>query len=150
MKKPKDLNALAIKIKRLTSTAKLPTYAHMGDAGMDVYSNGDFILKPGERAKIPLGFAAEIPVGYVGLVWMKSGLADTYGVSIMGGVIDSSYRGEWHAQIINNSKAYNVHLTTGAKVAQVVIVPFICATIEEVQELSETTRGKNGFGSTGK
>ncbi len=148
MQKPKDLNALAIKIKRLTSTAKLPTYAHAGDAGMDVYASLDCYIGSGERAKIPLGFAAEIPNGYVALVWMKSGLANNYGLAAMAGVIDSSYRGEWHAQVINHGPAAKVVLC-GEKIAQVVIVPFICAIIEEVSELSETTRGESGFGSTG-
>lgn len=141
-------NKIKIKVKRLHADAVIPSYAHPGDAGMDVYSVEDYSLMPGERALIPTGLSIELPEGYVSLVWDKSGLAIKNGIKIMGGVIEYTYRGEYKVILLNTSKQV-FEIKKGQKIAQVLIQPIITAEIEEVSDLSETLRGGGGFGSTG-
>ena len=90
-------------IQKLDSSAKLPEYAHIGDAGMDIYTNEEYILKPNERHLFGTGVKMAIPLGYVALVWDKSGLAVNNGIKTMAGVIDEGYRGEIKVLIINLS-----------------------------------------------
>ncbi len=138
---------MKIKIKRLDSSAKLPTYANPGDAGMDIYSNTDLFLMPHHRTLVPTGIAIAVPKKYVALVWDKSGLA-TKGIKTMAGVIDSGYRGEIKIALLNvSSKPYEIK--KGEKVAQILIQPIVCGIIEEVKDLDKTERGKKGFGSSG-
>ncbi|MCX6713784.1 MAG: dUTP diphosphatase, partial [Candidatus Vogelbacteria bacterium] len=85
---------MKIKVKKLDLEAKLPSYAHLGDAGMDIYALEDVVLKSGERARIKTGIAIEIPNGFVGLVWDKSGISTNHGLKTLAGVVDSGYRGE--------------------------------------------------------
>jgi len=94
---------ITIKIKKLKPDAVLPNYAHSGDAGMDMYASEDVHIRKGERAKVPTGIAMEIPEGYVGLVWDKSGLSINHGLKTLGGVIDAGYRGEIIIGIANLS-----------------------------------------------
>lgn len=137
-----------IKIKRM-GASKLPHYAHPGDAGMDVHAMRDYGLHPGERIVLPLGFAMEFPDGFVALMFDKSSLPKNGGLHVIGGVFDSGYRGEYNVQIINlGSQPYKI--CAGDKVAQIIIMPICIATFEEVLELSSTSRGVGGFGSTGK
>lgn len=140
---------MKIKIKKVHPDAIIPKYAHPGDAGMDLYTVEAFELEPGERKSIPLGIALEIPDGYVGLVSEKSGLSHKYGIKGFGGVIDSGYRGEIHAGIMNLSDKY-FKFEKGHKIAQILIQKIEEAIFEEVNELSESSRGKGGLGSTGK
>lgn len=140
---------LTIKIKKLKSDAVLPNYAHAGDAGMDIYASEDVHVKKGERAKVPTGIAMEIPEGYVGLVWDKSGLSMNHGLKTLGGVIDSGYRGEVMIGVINLSNE-DYTLEKGHKVAQILIQKIETPVVEEVEELSDSHRGEKGFGSTGK
>ena len=140
---------MKIPIKKLHPDAKIPHYAHAGDAGMDLFTVEPFELEPGQRKSVPLGLAVEIPEGYVGLVWDKSGLSHTYGLKNFGGVIDSSYRGEIHAGIMNLSDKF-FSFEKGHKIAQLLIQKVEQADFEEVAELSETDRGAGGFGSSGK
>ena len=138
-----------IKVKKLHPDALLPAYAHPGeDAGMDIYSLSDMIIKAGERALIPTGLSMEFPPGNVALVWDKSGLAAKNGLKTMAGVIEHSYRGEYKIVVFNTSKD-DYEVKKGQKVAQLLIQPIHTAEIEEVQELSQTSRGEGGFGSTG-
>jgi len=138
-----------LKIKKLTSDAKLPSYAHHGDAGLDLYSAEDKIIKPNERAVIKTGLAMELPHGHAGLVWDKSGLAAKNGLKVLGGVVDCNYRGEVMVLIMNlSNKDYEAK--KGEKIAQMLIQKVEHMEIEEVKELSDTTRGAGGFGSTGK
>ncbi len=97
---------MKIKIKKIHPDAIIPKYAHPGDAGMDLYTVEAFELEPSERKSIPLGISIEIPEGYVGLMWDKSGLSHKYGIKTFGGVIDSGYRGEIHAGVMNLSDKY--------------------------------------------
>jgi len=138
-----------LKIKKLTSDAKLPSYAHHGDAGLDLYSAEDKIIKPNERAVIKTGLAMELPHGHAGLVWDKSGLAAKNGLKVLGGVVDCNYRGEVMVLIMNlSNKDYEAK--KGEKIAQMLIQKVEHMEIEEVKELSDTTRGAGGIGSTGK
>lgn len=140
---------MKIKIKKLHSDAIIPKYAHQDDAGMDLFSIDSFEMEPGERKSIPLGVSIEIPNGYVGLVWDKSGLSHKYGIKTFGGVIDAGYRGEIHAGIMNLSDKY-FKFEKGHKVAQLLIQKIDTIEFEEVNELDGTDRGEGGFGSTGK
>lgn len=138
-----------IKFKKLRKEAITPKYAHPGDAGLDVFSTEKVTLKPGQQHTFWLGFAFELPKGYVGLVWDKGGIAHKYGIHTIGGVLDSGYRGEVVIIAINLSKkAYTFN--KGDKVAQYLIQKVESAKIKEVKKLSETSRGDGRFGSTGK
>ncbi len=129
--------------------ARIPAYAHKGDAGMDLYTVEPFELEPGERKSVPLGLSIEIPEGHVGLIWDKSGLSHKYGIKNFGGVIDSGYRGEVHAGIMNLSDKF-FSFEKGHKIAQLLIQKIENIEFEETDELSDTDRGQNGFGSSGK
>ena len=138
-----------IKIQKIDENTKVPNYAHQGDAGLDFYSaEENYILKPQERKGFSTGVKMEIPDGYVGLIWDKSGLAAKYGVKTMAGVIDSTYRGEVMIVLINlGNKEYLVE--KNAKIAQMLIQKIEQAEIEIVDDLNVTKRGGGGFGSTG-
>jgi dUTP pyrophosphatase len=140
---------MKIKIKRMHSDAKIPSYAHVGDAGLDLYTIESLELKPGERKSIPLGIGIEIPSGYVGLIWDKSGLSHKYGIKHFGGVIDSTYRGEIHASVMNLSDK-PFRFEKGHKIAQLLIQKVEHVDFDEVAQLSDSSRGDKGFGSTGK
>lgn len=134
----------------LTDGAELPRYAHDGDAGFDLCITEDVRLEPNASAVCGLGFACEIPSGCVGLVFPRSGLGANYGVTLRNsvGVIDSGYRGEVCAPLVNLS-CDTVFLPKGSRVCQMVVVPFVPCDMHEVDNLTDTERGTNGFGSTG-
>lgn len=137
-----------LKIKKLHPDAKVPSYAHPGDAGLDIHAIGKHVLAPGERAMVPTGIAMALPQGTVGLVWDKSGIAIKKGLKTLGGVIDEGYRGEVMIGLVNLSSQEYV-IEPGDKIAQVLIQHVARPAIETVQELDETSRGTDGFGSTG-
>ena len=137
-----------IKIKKLNTEAKLPSYAHKGDAGLDLFSNEEsFILKPKHRKLIGTGISIELPPGFVSLIWDKSGIAMN-GIKTMGGVIEHTYRGEYKVILVNLSSK-NYEIKKGQKIAQLLIQKIETAEIEEVNSLSNSVRGKNAFGSSG-
>jgi len=138
-----------LQIKKLHPDAKLPTYAHTGDAGMDIYALDEEVVEVGARALIKTGIAMAIPEGYVGLLWDKSGLANKHGLTIIGGVIDAGYRGEILVGLLNTSDTPYI-FKAGDKVTQMLIQPVIQPTLVEAKELDDTTRGEGRFGSTGK
>ena len=140
---------MKIKLKKLHPEARVPEHALEGDAGVDLFSVESFELEPRERKSVPLGVAIEIPQGYVGLIWDKSGLSHKYGIKTFGGVIDSSYRGEIHAGIMNLSDKF-FSFEKGHKIAQLLIQKVETVEFEEVKELSDSVRGEGAFGSTGK
>lgn len=137
-----------IHIKKLISTAVVPSYAHAHDAGMDLYACENMVITAGMRGLVPTGMAMAIPAGYVGLIWDKSGMALKFGLKVMGGVIDSGYRGEIKVIVYNLSSA-DYHVEKGMKVAQMLIQSVVQMPIIEVEDLDSTTRGEGGFGSTG-
>ncbi len=139
---------MQIKIKKLNKDAKLPSYAHPGDIGLDLYSMEDKTLMPGEHHFFFHGFALEFAEGYGALV-MDKGSISKAGLKTMGGVFDAGYRGEYNTHLVNLSdKPYNVEV--GDKVSQLVIMPVNIAELEEVDELSSSARGEGRFGSTGR
>ncbi len=137
-----------IRIKKLNPDAKIPSYAHDGDAGFDLYALGDTVVSAGARILAGTGVAMEIPTGYVGLIWDKSGLSNNHGLKTLGGVIDAGYRGEVKVGIANiGTEDYKI--SGGHKIAQMLIQKVEHVEIKEVVELSDTVRGEGGFGSTG-
>lgn len=134
--------------KKLHPEAKLPNFAHPGDAGMDLYSVAELTLKPGERVSVPTGVAMALPEGYVALVWDKSGVSHKFGVKVLGGVIDSGYRGEYLVGLVNLGQE-SFEIKVGQKIAQLLIQKVEHPEVEEVAELDETSRGDGRFGSTG-
>ncbi|MEK7635154.1 MAG: dUTP diphosphatase [Patescibacteria group bacterium] len=140
---------MQLKVKKVDSEAKLPQYAHPYDAGMDLFALEEVKIKSGETARIRSGIALEIPEGFVGLCWDKSGLSMKSGIKVLAGVIDAGFRGELVMGVINLGKEEYV-FEKGHKVMQMLVQPVEILDIIEVEELSEAERGENGFGSTGK
>lgn len=135
---------------KLFDGAELPRYAHDGDAGFDLCLTEDCTLEPGTSVIVGLGCAFELPTGCVGLVFPRSGLAGVQGVTLRNcvGVIDSGYRGEVRAPLLNTS-CDTITLEKGVRVCQMVVVPFVPCDLVEVDELTDTERGTDGFGSSG-
>ncbi|MBR9691186.1 dUTP diphosphatase [Candidatus Woesearchaeota archaeon] len=129
---------------------KLPSYAHPGDAGMDLFSAESLVLKPGERKVVSTGIKMAIPEGYESQIRPKSGLAAKHGISIVNtpGTIDAGYRGVVGVILINHGNE-DFAVEKDMKIAQMVINKIENADIEEVNELDGTSRGEGGFGSTG-
>jgi dUTP pyrophosphatase len=143
---------LSIKVKKQYSDAKLPTRATDFAAGWDIYAylpNGKIGIGSGERALISSGISMEIPDGYEGQIRPRSGMAIKQGVLTSFGTIDSDYRGLIGVNLFNHSFV-GVTIEHGQRVAQIVISPVLKVSFEEALELSETIRGTNGFGSSGK
>ena len=141
-----------INIKKLNENAKVPTFGSEFAAGFDLYAcNTEAITVPaGETVLIHTGLAMEIPVGYGGFVYARSGLATKKGLAPANkvGVIDADYRGEIMVALHNQSKV-DQEVAAGERIAQMVIAPFLKVDFNEVDELEETVRGAGGFGSTG-
>lgn len=131
----------------------MPRYMSEGAAGLDLASAASepITIAPGERAAVPTGLALEIPPGFEGQVRPRSGLARKLGITLPNapGTIDSDYRGEVLVLLLNMGREPFV-VSPGDRIAQLVIAPVVIATLEEVSELSETTRGDGGFGHTGR
>jgi dUTP pyrophosphatase len=141
-----------LEIKRIDPDLPLPSYARDGDAGLDLSSAEDVVLKPGERAVVPTGFAIAIPEGFAGFVHARSGRALREGLALPNapGVIDAGYRGELKVLLVNLDPAEPIYISRGEKIAQLVVQRIERAELEEVTELRPTTRGDGGFGSTGR
>jgi dUTP pyrophosphatase len=139
---------MKIKIKKLKEGAKLPTYAHPGDVGMDLYAMEEVTIAPMGHYRFFHGFALEFPEGYAAIVKDKSSISKAY-LHTMGGVFDAGYRGEYNTHLVNlGSEPYTVEV--GDKVSQLIIYPVAIAELEETDTLSESARGEKGFGSTGR
>ena len=135
-----------IKVKRLRPTAKLPTRSYCS-AGYDLYTAETIDCPPGKVTPVPTGIATEIPPSYAGLVWDRSGMGKK-GLTVFGGVIDEDYRGEWFVMLYNSTdQTYTVN--AGDRVAQFLVQLVRQDAIVEVDTLTETERGANGFSSTG-
>lgn len=140
-----------LRVHRLDPGLPLPTYAHDGDAGLDLHSAEDRTLAPFERALVGTGIAVAIPEGYAGFVQPRSGLAIRRGLTFVNtpGLIDSHYRGEIRLIVINLDPSQPLSLARGEKIAQLVVQRVEHVAIVEVDELDATARGEGGFGSTG-
>jgi dUTP pyrophosphatase len=130
----------------------VPRYQHEGDAGLDLPSRIDIVLAPGERAMVPTGVAVAIPRGYAGLVLIRSGIAARHGIQCVNspGLIDAGYRGEISVIMLNTDLREPFAVRRGERIAQLVLHRVEEATLVEVDDLDETTRGEGGFGSTGR
>ena len=142
---------MKVPFKRLDEGAILPSYAHPGDAALDLSSTADVDVGPGERAMVPTGVAVAIPEGHAGLVLPRSGLASKRGLTLANapGLIDSGYRGEVTCAVVNLDRDEKVSIRKGDRIAQLLIVPAASMVAEWVQELPSSERGEGGFGSTG-
>lgn len=139
---------MKVNIKKLDENAKIPTYAHSFDAGMDLYTPIAVEILPMQRVQMRTGIAFEIPDGYVGLIWDKSGLSHKKGLKLLGGVVDSGYRGEVLVGAVNLGQE-KITFEAGEKVAQMLIQKVEHPLLVEVDELTDTERGEGAFGSTG-
>ncbi|MCI6021157.1 MAG: dUTP diphosphatase [[Bacteroides] pectinophilus] len=142
-----------VRIKKLHPDAVIPTYGTPFAAGADLYAcmDSSVTIGPGQTQFIHTGLAVEIPVGFAGLVYARSGLACKKGIAPANkvGVIDADYRGEIMVALHNHSSEA-VTIESKERIAQLVITPFLTAQFEETDELGDTERGEGGFGSTGR
>ena len=141
---------MTVKFRRIDPAATLPSYAHPGDAGMDIRSIEDLVIDPGARKLVHTGLVMMLPPGYEAQVRPRSGLALRNGVTVLNtpGTIDEGYRGEVGVVLANfGSEPFRVE--KGSKIAQIVVAPCTRAEIEETVEIDSTERGEGGFGSTG-
>ena len=141
-----------IPVKKLKENATMPTYGSEYAAGADLYACIDdaITINPGETHMIPTGLEMELPMGYAGLIYPRSGMASKRGLAPANkvGVVDPDYRGEFMVALHNHSLTPQT-VEPNERIAQLVITPFITAQFEETEELSDTVRGAGGFGSTG-
>lgn len=143
---------MQIPVLKLKDEAVLPTRAHEGDAGLDLYACESAHIGPGERWGVGTGIALEIPVGHAGLVLPRSGLAREHGISLVNapGLIDAGYRGEVRVLLLNTDPAETFRVRSGDRIAQLVVAPIALADPVEVEALGESARGRSGFGSSGR
>ncbi|ELS01069.1 deoxyuridine 5'-triphosphate nucleotidohydrolase Dut [Xenococcus sp. PCC 7305] len=141
---------MKIKILKLDESATIPHYSHPGDAGLDLFAIAEQTLDPGEAKLIPTGIAIALPPGTEAQIRPRSGLALKHSITVLNspGTIDAGYRGEIGIILINHGKN-PFHVLSGMKIAQMVIAPVLQAEIETVANLTTTSRGTGGFGSTG-
>jgi len=138
---------MELKIKRIHPEAKLPSYGHPGDAGLDLFSCVDCVLDEGDVRAVQTGIKVAIPPGHVGLIWDKSGIS-LRGVHRLAGVVDAGYRGEIQVVMVNlGCEPYEIK--PGMKIAQMLVQPVHEVKVVEADDLDGTTRGEGGFGSTG-
>jgi dUTP diphosphatase len=140
-----------LRVVRLDERARLPTRAHVEDAGLDLYALDPVALEPGERASVGTGVALEIPSGHAGLVLPRSGLAARHGISVVNapGLIDAGYRGEVRVLLLNNDPRDRFEADAGARIAQLVVIRVELAVPTDVEALAASDRGHGGFGSSG-
>lgn len=141
---------MELKVKRLNQEAKLPNYAHIGDAGMDICSIEDTTIKSGETKLIKTGIAIELPKWFEAQIRPRSGLALKHSITVLNspGTIDECYRGEIGVILINHGNE-DFKVEKHMRIAQMVIKPIFSVDILEVDDLTESKRGESGFGSTG-
>jgi len=139
-------------VAKLKEEALLPTRAHEGDAGLDLYSCEAAHIGPGERWSVGTGVGVEIPDAHAGLILPRSGLARDHGISLVNspGLIDSGYRGELRVLLLNNDPAETFRVEAGDRIAQLVLVPIALATPVETAVLADSARATGGFGSSGR
>ncbi len=142
---------MEVLFKQLDETLEAPAYARPGDAGLDLRAAEGGMLLPFERALVPCGIALAIPEGYAGLIIPRSGLAARQGISIVNapGLIDSGYRGEIKVPLINLDPTETFNYEKGERIAQLVIIATPSITLHNTYELPESSRGAQGFGSSG-
>ncbi len=142
---------MQLEVRILEPGGRLPTRAHAGDAGLDLYAAEAARIGPGERATVGTGIAISVPPGHAGLVLPRSGNAARHGIALVNapGLIDAGYRGEVRILLLNTDRESPFIVETGDRIAQLLITPFAEAEPVEVAELGGTERGEGGFGSSG-
>ncbi|MBN9643351.1 dUTP diphosphatase [Corynebacterium mendelii] len=140
-----------IRLKKLSDQATIPVRAHRGDAGVDLAAVEAVTLQPGQRALVATGIAIALPLGYVGLIHPRSGLAWKKGLSVVNtpGTIDADYRGEIKVCLINHDPAQPIEIRPGDRIAQLLVQKVELVDFVETDSLDETGRGTGGYGSTG-
>jgi dUTP pyrophosphatase len=141
-----------LRVTRTIENAVLPVRAHEGDAGLDLHACEAAHIGPGERWSVGTGIALEIPDGHAGLVLPRSGLAREHGIALVNspGLIDAGYRGEVRVLLLNTDPAETFRVVAGDRIAQLVIAPIAIAEPVEAETLTESARGTDGFGSSGR
>ena len=144
--------AVDVLLQRLDPDVPVPSYAHPGDAGVDLVTTVDAEVPPGERVLLPTGIAIALPEGYAAFVHPRSGLAVKYGVSLVNapGTVDAGYRGEIRVSLVNLDPRDTVVLRRGDRIAQLVVQRVELAVFHEVDTLPGSDRGEGGFGSSGR
>lgn len=137
------------KIVQLDKSLPVPHHKRQGDAGIDLYAAENVTIKPGKRAIIPTGIKVALPLGYVALIWDRSGLAAKQGLTNLAGVIDSTYRGEYKIVVLNTGEE-EANIQKGDRIAQMLIQKHETVEFEVVEDLEDSVRGEGGFGSSGK
>lgn len=145
-------HAVDVLLQRLDPGVPVPSYAHPGDAGVDLVTTIDAVVPPGERVLLPTGIAIALPEGYAAFVHPRSGLAVRYGVSLVNspGTVDAGYRGEIRVSLVNLDPREAVVLARGDRIAQLVVQRVEHAVFHEVDALPGSDRGEGGFGSSGR
>jgi dUTP pyrophosphatase len=140
-----------LRVVRLDPRATLPTRAHPGDAGLDLYALEPGTIAAGARAQVRTGVAVEIPFGQAGLVLPRSGLAARHGIALVNapGLVDAGYRGELQVLLLNTDGDLVWEFGAGDRIAQLVLIDVRTPAVVEVDTLSDSVRGDGGFGSTG-
>jgi dUTP pyrophosphatase len=144
-------DSVPVLVHRLDRDLPLPTFAHPGDAGADLYARTDLVLAPGERALVPTGIAIALPNGYAGFVHPRSGLAARHGVTIVNapGTVDAGYRGEILVNLVNLDPTEPFSVRRGDRIAQLVVQEVARVDLVEVADLPGSQRGEGGHGHTG-
>src|SRR5436190_8651427 len=144
-------DSVRVQVHQLDPELPLPSYAHPGDAGADLYAARDVTLAPGARALVPTGIAIALPEGYAGLVHPRSGLASRLGVTVLNapGTVDAGYRGEILVNLINHDRGTVAKISRGDRIAQLVVQRVEHAHFTAAEELADSSRGAGGHGSTG-
>src|SRR4051812_5412718 len=147
----RDAGRVPVAVRQLDAGLPLPSYAHPGDAGADLFAAVDVELPPGARVLVPTGLAIALPDGFVGLVHPRSGLAHRLGVTVLNapGTVDAGYRGEILVNLINHDRANTARIARGDRIAQLVVQRVERVTFHPSDELPGSTRGAGGHGSTG-
>ena len=144
------MNTYSLKIEKINDKAIVPSYAHEGDAGLDLYSVEKLVLEPGKRALVHTGIKIELPKNTEAQIRPRSGLALKHGIALVNspGTIDEGYRGEIGIIVINHGQDTFI-VEEGMKIAQMVIKPVWRVEVQEVSSLSDSDRGEKGYGSSG-
>lgn len=146
-----DPHDVPVLIQRLDEELPLPSRAHPGDAGVDLYARTDVLLQPGERALVPTGVAMALPQGYAAYVLPRSGLATRHGITTLNapGTIDAGFRGELQVNLINSDPREAFQIRRGDRIAQLVLHPVLSPRWTEVRSLPGSDRGDRGHGASG-
>jgi dUTP pyrophosphatase len=135
----------------LVSGGPIPTFAHPGDAGADLYASEKAVIPAGERLTVGTGVSVALPQGYAAFVVPRSGLAAKHGITIVNspGTVDAGYRGEIRVTLLNTDRSQDFEINVGDRIAQLIVMPISRPRFIEVERLPESHRGEGGFGSTG-